>query len=134
MRINEGKAFSLRYKSAIAALFTLSAGLLTLACTWLGLVGLWIFGGRLYSIQDIIFIVYPLLAFPIFLLVFVSRRAMAILLTLYFAANWIYDMLRSLPRITIDPVPSMASWLLLTAVLLADAAWILETRRHRGEN
>lgn len=84
------------------------------------------------NLGDVVFVIGPILAFPVFLLVFVSLRMAAIGLTTYFAANWIYDIVRSCPHCAFDPVPSLGRWLVLIAFLLVDIAWLVErfAQRH----
>jgi hypothetical protein len=57
---------SFRNISTINWILLAPAGVLTLIYTLLGVVGGWIFGGRIAGPKDVVFLIYPLLAFPIF--------------------------------------------------------------------
>jgi hypothetical protein len=109
------------------------AGVLALCYTLLGIIGTGIFGGRIGSLADVIFLILPLLAFPIFLSIFKSLKLGTILLWSYFFLVWGFSVVISWPRIFFNPLSSVADQMLFAAVLLVQAGFLLGIRRRRTE-
>jgi hypothetical protein len=120
--------------STISWLLLTPAGVLTLIYTLLGTVGGWIFGGRIAGPKDIIFLIYPLLAFPLYLSVFKSLKWATILLWLYFLFVWGFSIVLSWPRVLFNPLSSVVNQLLFIALVLVLAAYIVESRAHRVDS
>ncbi len=51
-----------------------TAAVLTLVYSWLGSIGLWVFGGRITGMHDVGYLIQPLLAFPLCMLMLASVR------------------------------------------------------------
>jgi hypothetical protein len=100
--------------------------------TVLGIIGLLFFGGRISNTNDFFFVIYPLLAAPVFSVTFwASLQKGAVCLWIYFICKWLWEFVASLPRIAWEPVPSKADWLILVPAILVQLASILELLRHR---
>src|SRR6185437_16723623 len=69
--------------SIISKLLLVPVGLLTVAFSWLGIIGLGFSGTHVSSLREMIWAYGPLAAFPIFLLNFLSLRLSTTLLCLY---------------------------------------------------
>ena len=82
------KLMSVRQISPLTWLLLIPAGVLVSLYTSLGVIGAWIFGGRINGTADLLFVINPLLALPIFLAVIASLRWATILLWLYFLYVW----------------------------------------------
>src|SRR5215469_13878557 len=76
--------------SIARVLLLLIAGALCLLYSALGMVGVWIFGGRLHSAADVYSIFSPLLVFPLFLISFISLRWSVVLLWIYVIADSVW--------------------------------------------
>ena len=127
------KLMSVRQISPLTWLFLIPAGVLVSLYTSLGVIGAWIFGGRINGTADLLFVINPLLALPIFLAVIASLRWATILLWLYFLYVWGFSFVLSCPRLVLNPLASPASWLLLIAVMLVTLAFIVDMLTRRAE-
>lgn len=121
----------------VRLVFQLSAGALCLLYSALGIVGLGFFGGRLHKIADVYFVLYPLAAFPLFLVSFISLRWSVGLLWTYLIMDQIWQV-RGNWRIlfslsTFTGSSSADRWLALAAALMT-VALIVERRSHNALN
>ncbi len=127
------KLMSVRQISSLTWLFLIPAGVLVSLYTSLGVIGAWIFGGRINGAADFLFVINPLLALPIFLAVIASLRWATMLLWLYFLYVWGFSCVLSWPRPVLNPLASPANWLLLIAVILVTLAFIVDMLARRAE-
>jgi hypothetical protein len=104
-----------------------SAAVLTVLYTWFGLVGLWIFGGRLNSIADAVAIYKPLLALPLFLVSVRSLRLASLLFSGYVLLTLVFYLLLDWPNLGFTL--SISDWWLVVSAALLLFAWRLDERR-----
>ena len=98
----------------------------------LGVIGLWVFGGRISDAKDLFFVAFPLLSIPAFSVTFWgSLQKGATCLWVYFIAKWLFVFLMSLPMIAWEPISSAADWLVLIPPILVQVAAIIESRRSQ---
>jgi hypothetical protein len=121
---------SLRSAPVVSRILLIPAGFLTLAYTLLGIVGTGMMG-PIVGVKDLVAVYYPLLAFPVFCLVFASLRIAAIFLWIYFLFKWIFWLVISWPHIAFNPLSSKADQLLFLAVVLVLLASIVASRGWR---
>lgn len=114
----------------VAKAFVLGvAAVLTALYTWSGLVGLWIFGGRLNSTADAVAIYKPLLALPILLVSLRSLRLASFLFSGYVFLTLIFYLLLDWPSLQFSL--SISDWWLVVSAVLLLFAWGLDERRKR---
>lgn len=134
--ITVGVRLCLARMSKVATCLLLLAGILPLYVSSLGTVGLWIFGGRLKMVGDVIFIIYPLLAFPIFCFVAVSLRVAVVAFWAYVAFDYVFPPLYFASRhgsvhLRLYPGSGMQRMLLVAAILM-QTAFYLQKRSQRN--
>jgi hypothetical protein len=118
---------SLTSTPIVSRILLVLAGLLTLAYTLLGIVGTGMMG-PIVGLKDLVAVYYPLLAFPIFCLVFASLRIATIVLWTYLLFKWIFWLIISWPHIGFNPLSSKADQLLFLAAVLFQLALIAASR------
>jgi hypothetical protein len=106
------------------------AGVLTFAYSALGalaLLGLDLTSGLLKDVLA----VYPVLAFPVFLLVALSLRWASVALWVFFILQWVRCCVISWPVLCHNPIDSFAGKMLLAAVLLVSSSFLLSSLPQR---
>jgi hypothetical protein len=121
---------SLRAIAKRCWLVLVPAGFLTLIYSLLGVVGTGMMG-PIVSLKDLVAVYYPLLAFPVFCLVFVSLRIATLCLWAYFLLKWGFWLVITWPHVAFNPLSSKADQLLFFAVLLVQVALVLQARLGR---
>jgi hypothetical protein len=77
--------------------------------------------------------IYPLLAFPTYLLVFVSPRWASAALWIFFILQWARCYAISWPVPCHNPIDSFAGKILLAAVVLVNMSWVLSHSSQRSD-
>ena len=98
-------------------LFSLAAAV-ALAVSVTSLGGLFVFSSGPSDAKDMFYIYYPLLAFPLSLIPFVSPRAGSVIFCFYSFGNWLYEFVISLPEIALNPFDSLVGSALICAAVL----------------
>jgi len=109
------------------------AGISIAIYTGLGVIGTWIFGGRINGAKDLLYVLNPLLAFPLFLVIFSSIRLAVGLLWVYFLYTWAYSIVLSWPQRVFTPFNSSADWILFAGVVLVSLSMMNEIRISRSD-
>ena len=98
---------------------TVIAIILAAIYTGIGLVGFWVFGGRMTNAADLYFVLAPLLALPAAIICLFSRKSGAIIMGVYFLLDWLVKIIISLPAVALNPLDSYSAWFLSGSVMFS---------------